>query len=160
MIDLLFEILDVTHDGVISRSDLHLAAKRMGWHWDEAPIFALLDLLTLAKPIGKNQFTACMQQVKDDPMGPYGRVLMNSAHFSSVPSSRLGQSSSYRRTEVRIPSKMYSGVVHNSCFNADLVSMLERTCGTGIAKGYQGLLRALDKCRNLNNDSCRPSSDR
>jgi nicotinamidase-related amidase len=48
---------------------------------------------------------------------------------------------------------MYSGEVHNSCFNEDLVSMLERTCGTGIATGYQGLLKALDKCRNLNNDA-------
>ena len=54
MIDSLFEILDVNNDGAISRSDLHVAAKRMGWHWDEAPIFALLDLLTIPEPIRKN----------------------------------------------------------------------------------------------------------
>jgi len=48
---LLFEILDVTNDDAISRSDLHRAALRMGWHWAEAPIFALLDLLTIREPI-------------------------------------------------------------------------------------------------------------
>ncbi len=47
MIDSLFEMLDVNKDGAISRSDLQTAAKRMRWHWDEAPIFALLDLLTV-----------------------------------------------------------------------------------------------------------------
>ena len=30
---LLFEILDVTRDDAISRSDLHRAAQLMGWHW-------------------------------------------------------------------------------------------------------------------------------
>ena len=126
MIASLFETLDVTNDGAISRSDLHLAAKRMGWHWEEAPIFALLDLLTIPEPIRKHQFDAYMQQVRDDPMGPYGMVLMNSAHFSSARSPRLGGSSSPRRTEDRIPSKRHTGRVQDECVMEDLVSMLER----------------------------------
>ena len=76
-------MLDVNKDGAISRSDLQTAAKRMRWHWDEAPIFALLDLLTVPNPIRKKQFTAYMQQVADDPMGLYGKVLIDSMHNSS-----------------------------------------------------------------------------
>ena len=149
MIDSLFEILDVNNDGAISRSDLHLAAKRLGWHWYEAPIFALFDLLTIPGPIRKHQLTAYMQQVRDDPMGPYGRVLRNSAHFSSARSPRLGRSSSHGRTEGRIPSKR----LQDECVMEDLVSMLERTAGTGIAGSYQRLLQTLDKGRILINDT-------
>jgi nicotinamidase-related amidase len=153
MIDSLFELLDVTHDGAISRSDLHQAAKRMGWYWDEAPIFALLDLLTIPEPIRKHQFAAAMQQVRDDPMGPYGSVLMNSAHFSSARSPHLGLSSSHGRTEGRIPSKRHTGRVQDECVKEDLVSMLERTAGTDIAGSHQRLLQALDEIRIPINDA-------
>lgn len=153
MIDSLFEILDVNNDGAISRSDLHLAAKRLGWHWDEAPIFALLDLLTIPGPIRKHQFVVTMQQVRDDPLGPYGRVLMNSAHFSSARSPRLGRSSSPGRTEGRIPLKRHIGREQDECVKEDLVSMLERTAGTGIAGSHQRLLQSLDEFRILNNSA-------
>ena len=153
MIDSLFEILDVTNDGAISRSDLHLSAKRMGWHWAEAPIYALLDLLTIKEPIRKNQFTACMQQVTEDSMGPYGRVLMNSAHFSSARSPQSGQFSSNEHTEGRISTKIRMGAVQDDCFREDLVSMLERSSGSLIAKGYQRLIEGLDECRIFNNSA-------
>ena len=153
MIDSLFEILDVNNDGAISRSDLHIAAKRLGWHWDEAPLFALLDLLTIPGPIRKNQFTAYMQQVTDDPMGPYGRVLMNAAHFSSARSPRPGRSFSHGRTEGRIPSKRHTGRVQDECVKEDLVPILERIVGIDIASSYQGLLHSLDKGRILINDA-------
>ena len=144
----------MTNDGAISRSDLHRAAKRMGWHWAEAPIFALLDLLTVEEPIRKNHFIACMQQVFDDPMGPYGRVLMNSAHFSSARSPQSGQFSSPGDTEDRFPSKRHMGMMQqDDCFEEDLVSVLERTCGTDIAKGYQRLLQTLDKGQILDEDA-------
>jgi len=151
MTESLFEILDVNNDGAISRSDLHTAAKRMRWHWDEAPIFALLDLLTITDPIRKNQFTAYMQQVADDPMGPYGRVLMNSVHDSSIRSPRPGLSSSHRCTKARIRLKTHAGGVQNDCFEEGLVSMLERTSGTDIASSYLSLLHTLDKYRILIN---------
>jgi nicotinamidase-related amidase len=153
MIDSLFEILDVTHDGAISRSDLYLAAKRLGWQWDEAPVFALLDLLTIPGPIRKHQFAATMQQVREDPMGPYGRVLMNSAHFSSARSPRLGRSYSLGRTEGRIPSKRHTGRVQDECVKEDLVSMLDRTADTGTADSHQRLLQTLDKSRIPINDA-------
>jgi hypothetical protein len=40
----------------ISRSGLHIAAKRLKWHWHEAPILAVFDLLTILKPIPRNTF--------------------------------------------------------------------------------------------------------
>ena len=132
-----------------SRSDLHIAAKRLGWHWYEAPIFALIDLLTIPGPIRKHQFAAYMQQVRNDPMGPYGKVLMNSAHFSSARSPRLGRSSSHGRTEGRIPSKR----LQDECVMEDLVSMLERTAGTSIAGSHQRFLQTLDKGRILIDDA-------
>jgi nicotinamidase-related amidase len=153
MIDSLFEILDVNNDGAISRSDLHIAAKRLGWHWYEAPIFALIDLLTISEPIRKNQFTAYMQQVTDDPMGPYGRVLRNSAHFSSTGTPRLDRSSSNRRTEGRIQLKRYAGGIQDDDFKEDLIFMLEKTSGIDIANSYQKLLHTLDKGRILINDA-------
>ncbi len=153
MIDSLFEILDVNNDGAISRSDLHLAAKRLGWHWYEAPIFALIDLLTISEPIRKNQFTAYMQQVRDDPMGPYGRVLMNTAHFSSTGTQRFDHSSSIRRTEGRIQLKRHADGIQDDYFKEDLVSMLERISGIDIASSYQRLLQSLDKGRILINDA-------
>ena len=45
MVDL-FDLLDLDRDGLLSRSELHTAARRLGWHWREAPVLALLDLLT------------------------------------------------------------------------------------------------------------------
>ena len=153
MIDSLFEILDVNNDGAISRSDLHVAAKRLGWHWYEAPIFALLDLLTIPGPIRKHQFTAYMQQVGNDPMGPYGRVLRNSAHFSAAGSPRRDRSSSIRRTEGRIQLKRYAGGIQDDDFETDLVFMLEKTSGIDIASSYQRLLQTLDKGRILINDT-------
>ena len=153
MIDSLFEILDVNNDGAISRSDLHVAAKRMGWHWDEAPIFALLDLLTIPGPIRKHQFAAYMQQVRNDPMGPYGRVLMNAAHFSSTETQRFGQSSSIRRTEGRIQLKRFAGGIQDDDFETDLVFILEKASGIDIASSYQKFLQTLDKGRILIDDA-------
>ena len=127
--------------------------KRLGWHWYEAPIFALFDLLTIPGPIRKHQLTAYMQQVRDDPMGPYGRVLMNAAHFSSARSPRLGRSSSHGRTEGRIPSKTHTGRVQDECVKEDLVSMLERIVDVDIASSYQRLLHTLDEGRILINDA-------
>jgi len=143
----LFEILDLNNDGEISRSELHTAAERMGWHWHEAPIFALLDLLTIPKPIPKNQFTTYMQQITEDPMGPYGRVLLNSPHFSSTLRSRRNPLFSYERTDIGTISKGQQGETPDDDFEGDLVPILERTAGTDIANGYRCLLDTLDTRR-------------
>lgn len=143
--DSLFEILDVTNDGAISRSDLHQAAKRMGWHWAEAPFFALLDLLTINNPIPKKQFNACMQQIKGDPMGPYGKVLKNSLHFSMPQSRRQDRYSSNSRKGSRSASKK-----NRRKRGVALVSTLGRIPGAAISDGYQKLLKAHDPCRIFN----------
>ncbi len=48
-----FDLLDLNHDGELSRSELHVAAKRLKWHWNEAPLFALIELFSVPAPILK-----------------------------------------------------------------------------------------------------------
>jgi hypothetical protein len=43
----LFHLLDCDGDGTLSRADLHQGARRLGWHWPEAPLYAVLDHLTI-----------------------------------------------------------------------------------------------------------------
>lgn len=139
----LFDILDLNRDGELSRSELHAAAKRLGWHWNEAPVFALLDLLTLLKPILRHTFKDYMNQMREDPLGPYGEVLLNAAHFSPPTSS-----------EGDFPSKQRPGVVDNARNNRqvmaagdslydDGVSILEYTSGIDTANDYKRLINTL-----------------
>ena len=65
----LFETLDIGEDDLLSRNELHRAAKRLGWHWETAPIFAVLDLLTTTGPVSKNTFVDYMRQMDEDPLG-------------------------------------------------------------------------------------------
>jgi len=80
----LFNILDLNKNGELSRSELHESAQRMGWNWNEAPVFAVLDLLTIPKPVSKDDFIAYMTQIIEDPHGPYGKVLLNSQQCLSL----------------------------------------------------------------------------
>ena len=41
-LDELYDALDTNSDGELSRRDLHQAARRLGWHWHEAPLYAVL----------------------------------------------------------------------------------------------------------------------
>jgi hypothetical protein len=79
--DELFDILDIKKIGVLSRSELWLAAETLGWHWQAAPFLAVFDLLTLLKPISKVVFIQRMAQIDADPLGPYGKVLLICAAF-------------------------------------------------------------------------------
>jgi hypothetical protein len=76
--DELFDELDLDGDGMLSRQELQWAACRFGWEWQEAPIYALLDFLTIRAPLGKDAFISCMAQVGQDPDGVYGQVLRQS----------------------------------------------------------------------------------
>ena len=71
----LFDEMDFDADGMLSRHELHQAASLFGWHWPQAPIYALLDFLTIRTPLGKDSFVACMAQIGRDPDGIYGQVL-------------------------------------------------------------------------------------
>ncbi|OEU47930.1 MAG: hypothetical protein BA872_06025 [Desulfobacterales bacterium C00003060] len=140
----LFDILDLDKDGQLSRSELHLAAQRMRWHWHEAPIFALLDLLTILKPIPRNTFIAFMNQIAQDPLGPYGKVLLNAPHFSPPIASKHDLLSTYRRGEVNNTLKKCHWVIPDDHIYGDVVSLLKHTAGTNIANDYQALLNTLD----------------
>ncbi len=77
----IFNRLDLNKNGKLSRSELHESARRMGWYWNEAPILAVFDLLTVREPISEDNFIAFMAQIITDPLGPFGKVLLNSPHF-------------------------------------------------------------------------------
>ena len=90
-IEELFNLLDINRDKELSRSDLHQAAQRLGWHWYQAPLYAVLDLLTIRSPLSKSTFMSYMNQILRDPDGPYGPVLLHSELFSN-PSPKLMKS--------------------------------------------------------------------
>jgi hypothetical protein len=142
--DSFFDQLDLNHDGHVSRSELHAAATRLGWHWSEAPILALLDLLTIRKPISRKQFTAAMQLIQEDPMGPYGEVLLMSPHFSKKSPPEFAQ-------HPPVPPALAGG--ESNCrqqqqppdggFENDLVTVLGKNAGKGIAGAYHRLRNSL-----------------
>jgi nicotinamidase-related amidase len=152
MIGTLFEILDLNKDGEITRSELHTAAKRMGWHWYEAPIFALLDLLTIQESIPQSRFNAYMQQIAADPRGPYGRVLLNSLHFSPSVFSKPNRSYSNRQSGVDTTSQS-PGKTRDEDSDGDFVKVLEQTLGIDIANSYHTLHGALETLRILTGEA-------
>ena len=129
---------------MLSRSELHQAAHRLGWHWYEAPLFAVLDLLTVRQPISRLQFSRCIQEMADDPMGPYGKVLLNAAHYRPPPTpadhpqapQNLGH---HRATSPKPPrtSPRHDG-------NQRLVDILFSHAGHDAAEDYRHLVDTLD----------------
>jgi hypothetical protein len=47
--------------------------QRLGWHWREAPVFAVLDLLSIQEPIPKKT-CAYLGEMTEDPSGRPGRT--------------------------------------------------------------------------------------
>ncbi len=72
----LFQVLDGDGDGSLCRDDLHVAARALGWHWREAPVYAVLDRLLTDAPLDEATFLAVLEQMGRDPWGPYGDVLL------------------------------------------------------------------------------------
>lgn len=145
--DSLFDLLDLNHDGKVSRSELRTAAKRLGWHWYEAPILALLDLLTLREPIPRKQFTAIMQQIQKDPMGPYGEVLLNSPHFSKKSPPEIDQLPPRRPTLAGGASNRKPRQPQDDGFENDLPTVLEKNAGKDVANEYQRFRDSFDACQ-------------
>jgi len=73
--DALFAALDLDGDGRLPRDQLTRAALEQGWHWREAPLFALLDLAAVREPLTAERFAALWRRLERDPRGPYGAVL-------------------------------------------------------------------------------------
>lgn len=151
--DSLFVRLDLNKDGRVSRSELHTAAERMGWHWQEAPIFALLDLLTISDPITKKQFSVYLQQIADDPMGPYGRVLLNAPDYLSASRPRRNQPFPRKRAGADDLSNKHRRHFEDTDFAGKPNTSLEKRFGTEIANGYSSLLGTLDTYRTSTSDA-------
>ncbi len=139
----LFDILDLNRDGQLSRSELHIAAKRLGWHWHEAPVFAVLDLLTLRKPISRHTFNDYMNQMTKDPLGPYGEVLLNGAHYSSPISSENDLKSEQMHEEVDNGKKNPPVPAPDGGLYDDGISLLKHTAGADTANDYKRLMNTL-----------------
>jgi hypothetical protein len=77
--DQLFDILDLDADDLLHRSELQQAALAHGWHWHEAPLYALLDRLTVDAPLDRAGFARLIRKLERDPLGPYGQVLCDLA---------------------------------------------------------------------------------
>jgi nicotinamidase-related amidase len=142
----LFEILDLNHDGEISRSELHKAAELLGWHWYEAPIFALFDLLALSGPISKDQFNGYLLQISEDPLGPYGKVLLNSGHYCSEAASMPDQPISRSRAGADAKSKN-SRKQPEDQWASNPSSVLSKTSGIDNAIYFGRVLDGLESCR-------------
>ena len=151
--DSLFDRLDLNKDGRVARSELHTAAERMGWHWQEAPILALLDLLTISESITKKQFSAYLQQIADDPMGPYGRVLLNAPDHLTASRPRRNQPFFRQRSGADDLSNKHQRYFEDNDGEGKLNAVLTKRFGTEIAHSYSSLLGTLDTYRSSTNDA-------
>lgn len=133
-IEELFNLLDINQDGELSRTELLQAAQRLGWHWYHAPLYAVLDLLTIRAPLSRTTFISHMNQISRDDNGPYGRVLLHSELFADAAAghrSHTCSSSAQENEEHRIDS-------------GDILALLERLVSKEIAGKHQKVLQDLD----------------
>lgn len=134
----LFDILDLDKDGKLSRAELHASARRLGWHWHEAPILALLDLLAVLKPIPRENFVVYMAQMIEDPHGPFGNVLLNSPHFFPADASKRTNVSKQKT------AGFHGGLRSNNKELKDIISLLGEISGPEVVKRHQGFLENLN----------------
>jgi len=137
----LFNILDLNKNGELSRSELHESAQRMGWHWNEAPVFAVLDLLTVLKPVSRDDFIAYMTQIIEDPHGPYGKVLLNSQNFLSSTASKRTIISKEKIADVHKINKKQHGLESNHKTWDDMILLLKHIANLDVANTYQNFLK-------------------
>jgi len=87
----LFSRLDLDQDGTLTREELARAAADLHWSWPEAPLLALLDRLTLDGPLDRETFTACLEQIARDRLGPYGAALTRAPGPEPRPAGEGGE---------------------------------------------------------------------
>lgn len=105
----LFDVLDYDKDGLLCRSDIHKTARELEWSWQESPIYAILDLFSLTGPISKSDFISYMIQIYNDPLGPFGDVLLNSqCHLFNKQSDWKKKSLLSRISTAHIPKRVES----------------------------------------------------
>lgn len=128
--DDLFDLLDADGDGSLSRSDLHSAARDLHWHWREAPLYAVLDHLTVRGPMSRELFVACMQDIAGDMYGPYGDVIRRSLLFEKPFPRRALPADGEPPNESERDA-------------AELVPLLARLTNDEVAERYGALLEGL-----------------
>ena len=130
------EVLDSDHDGQLSRADLREAARRLQWHWHEAPLYAVLDRLALDGPLSRAAFASCLAQMARDPLGPFGDVLLR----ASAPPAGARAPDAVGSTQAELGSQeaLGDGAVA-------MLDELERVAGASVAADYHALLLELDE---------------
>ncbi len=137
----LFNILDLNKNGELSRSELHGSARRLGWHWKQAPLLAVLDLLAVPRPISKNNFISYMTQISEDPQGPFGKVLLNAPYFSSSTASKKTDISEPKNGVVgKKILKKQQPEIHDPP-NTEMISLLKRLTHLEVANTYRNFLK-------------------
>ncbi len=140
----LFDILDLNKNGVLSRLELHKAARQLGWHWREAPIFAVLDLFTVKKPMSRDRFIAYVNQIIEDPYGPYGKVLLNfHPLLSSIPWKGTAISEEKTFGVHKMRNKPNQAVSNDKTCN-DMTTLLKHTDSIGVANTYQKIIESMN----------------
>ena len=114
------------------------------WSWHEAPLLAAFDLLSISKPIPKSKFIALINQIHNDPLGPYGNILLKSPHFlqpASLRGDRLPNDETAEednRNEIQKEDRL-----GQPDFDS-LTGLLENAAGTEVGLQYQSLLETLE----------------
>ena len=132
-LDDLFCSLDVDKDGTVSRKDLDAAAKGLRWGWREAPYFAVLDLLTVDRPLTRDVLAALLDQISQDPNGPYGEALLKCSFQRKH--DRSNRKNESRRLES--PGRGTEGIV----------ALLSRVANALVADEYSAILGSLKTCQ-------------
>jgi hypothetical protein len=130
--DELFDALDLDRDGELSRRDLRTAARHLEWHWPQAPLYAVLDFLTIRAGLARIDFMSCMDEILRDPHGPYGRVLRRGPRISEPALSSQNDTDPVHRED---------GDVGN------VVELLERIEGRRAAGEHATVIEQLDEAR-------------
>ncbi|MFC1849827.1 hypothetical protein ACFL27_06425 [candidate division CSSED10-310 bacterium] len=136
----LFNILDRDNDGVLSRAELHAAARLMGWHWQEAPLFAVLDLLSITNPIPEETFITYLTQIITDPQGVFGEVLLHTPYYSSERAPHLTSNPTHVQPDISNVTRDLPGANGEADIEHNLVSLLEEEVGVERTRDYVKLL--------------------
>jgi hypothetical protein len=123
---------------------LHESALRLGWHWHEAPILAVLDLFTILQPISESDFVTYLSQITEDPLGPFGKVLLNSPHFLFSKAANRTAISKQKTAGDQKPDQQRLEFVSNHTTGRDMISLLKEIAPFGAANKYKKFLNKTD----------------